>query len=428
MSKLQYLNLNGCTQLEELPRHITNQVSLSELYLKYTRLRELPINIGQLSKSRVMEIGPNQGCFQMQSLPDSMGRLTLLERLVLRNLKVESLPKSLTQLINLQTLEIMNCPISEFTFWSNLKDLQLRRTRVSKISMSDDCCPGLKILKLWENYHLTEVDNLPTAVEDIHVMHSELLRNISCIGGVVNLQYLRLIYCPKLGTLPRLDKLASLKVFRLSGVNKVETIQGLQYCTSLESLKIEGKCWEVSGIESWEHVERLRWLCLQAKKRSAVERCIKTIQKWPDDVVICTKAVAGAGSLLNSSAFPDLSVIHSIANKEFSSDKNIIFDLFNRSSDGNAMMLCLVLNCSFSQSMRFYIDNEAYSTIFAGKVDEGKWALIVVFTQYSERFTAQRFRLYGEVWSGEVERGMVVRGEENSVVEGCRRLLALLPS
>ncbi|XP_059073305.1 disease resistance protein RUN1-like [Cryptomeria japonica] len=260
MSKLEYLNLNECTQLEELPRHTTNQASLSELYLNETRLREPPINIGQLNKLRVMEIGPHGGCFQMQSLPDSMERLTLLEQLVLKNLELQSLPK--------------------FTsLWRNLKEIHLHRafTRVSKMSISDDCCPSLKTLTISDD-HLMEVDTLPTIVEDIWVKRCKLLRNISGIGGIINLQYLRLSHCSELDTLSCFDKLASLKRFTLEGANKVETIQGLQHCTSLEELKIEGKCWEVSGIESWENVKRLRRLRLVAKFRSAVDRCIQTIQ------------------------------------------------------------------------------------------------------------------------------------------------------
>ncbi|GLJ14734.1 hypothetical protein SUGI_0238810 [Cryptomeria japonica] len=371
-----------------------------------------------------MEISSDEGCVQMQSLPDSMERLTLLERLVLRNLEVQSSPKSLKQLINLQTLEINNCPIGEFTFkfWSNLKEIILSTTKVSKISISDDCCPNLKDLTLECNHQLSEVDTLPTSVEHISVWDCELLRNIS-IGSMVNLQYLILKHCPELDTLPSFDKFASLKVFTLQGVNKVETIQGLGHCTSLEELVIEGKCWEVSSIESWEQVQRLSLVHLVAKKRSAVERCIQTIQKWPDYVIICTEAVAGAGSLLSSSAFTNLSVVH----EEFNFYKSIKFD-FNPNSDGNAMMLCLVLNC-VSESMGFYIRNGSLPVV-SGKVEEGKWTLIGVFTQrrLTEWPKIKKVRLWGLERNGVVERGMVVRGEDESVVEGCCHLLALLTS
>ncbi|XP_057815155.2 disease resistance protein RPV1-like [Cryptomeria japonica] len=436
MTKLQYLNLNQCTQLEELPRHITNQVSLSELYLEGTRLRGLPINIGQLSKLRVMEICPDKGCFHVQSFPDSMGSLTLLEQLSLRNLKVLSLPKSLKQLINLWTLKIVNCPMGELDFGqtflgNNLKKIELGETSVSKITISKDCCPHLKILTLYCNNYLTEVNTLPTTVEDILIENCRLLRKISGIGGIVSLQYLWLRYCPNLEKLPRFDKLVSLKVFRLGGRNKVETIQGLQHCTSLERLEIDGgKCWEVSDIESWENVQRLTSVQLIAKKKSAVLPCIQTIQKWPEDITIFTKAVAGAGSFLSSQAFPKLSVVHSFANEEIISyNKNIEFELLNHPSDGNAMMLCLVIKRNSFMRLNISWRNDRNISAFRGwDMEEGKWTWIGVFTQHSECLAARKWCIYGSIMYGEceVEKGMVVRGDEESVVKGFHRLLTLL--
>ncbi|GLJ25363.1 hypothetical protein SUGI_0485650 [Cryptomeria japonica] len=413
MTRLQYLNLYQCKQLKELPRHITNQASLSELYLNGTSLRDLPINIGQLSKLRVMEIGPVEGCFQMQSLPDSMGSLTLLEKLTLKNLEVQALPKLWKQLINLQTLRISDCPIGEMdfgrgpftSFLGNLREISLWGTKVSKITISDDCCPRLKIVDFLFNDHLTEVDSLPTAVEEIRFDSCGLLRNLSCIGGVVNLQTLRLWYCTELETLPSFDKLASLKAFEIKGCSKVETIQGLQHCTSLARLQIECvKCWDVSGTESWEHVQRLKILHLVAKNRTAVLPCIQTIQKWPEEVAICTKAVAGAGSLLNSSAFPNLSVLNSFANNKLD---RIKLNCSNRSFDGNAMMLCFVIECNSSRVW----------------VEEGRWTWIGVVSQHSGELT---FCVSNGKSRVKVEKGMIVGGEEKSVVESFRSLLALL--
>lgn len=50
MTRLLYLGINGSKQLEELPRHVTNQASLTELVCCIERLKELPVNIGQLRK------------------------------------------------------------------------------------------------------------------------------------------------------------------------------------------------------------------------------------------------------------------------------------------------------------------------------------------------------------------------------------------
>ncbi|GLJ08372.1 hypothetical protein SUGI_0087450 [Cryptomeria japonica] len=64
MTKLEYLNFNGCGDLKELPTHITNQINLRELYSECHSLRKLPMDIGQLSKLRVMKIAS-------QVLPES---------------------------------------------------------------------------------------------------------------------------------------------------------------------------------------------------------------------------------------------------------------------------------------------------------------------------------------------------------------------
>ncbi|GLJ35499.1 hypothetical protein SUGI_0713810 [Cryptomeria japonica] len=443
MTKLEYLNLDWCMELEELPHHITNQASLRELYLKGTRLRELPLNIGQLTKLRVLEIHSNEWCFQMQSLPDSMGSLNLLERLELESLKVESLPQSLKQLTNLQLLKIIRCPITELKFGRepfasslcNLKKIFLWNTRVSKISISDSCCPSLRSLRLRHNAHLTEVDTLPTTVEDIQVISCKLLMNINGISDVVNLRELKLSGCPELTALPSFDKLASLEVFKLTGGNKVEKIQGLQECTSLK--KLHCTCWEVPGIENLGQLGRLRRLQLIAKKRSAVETCIQTIQNLPEEIIICTKAVPGAGSILNSSAFPNLCVIDSFANEKFG-----YYHFFpslrlreNCSSNGNAMMLCLVINC-VSPRMPLYIDrhcNDRINRCCKTEVEEGKWILIGVFTQHSRCLTAQNFYIREGISAyyegdNDMEKGMFVRGDKDSVVEAFHRLFTLLGS
>ncbi|XP_059070550.1 disease resistance protein RPV1-like [Cryptomeria japonica] len=103
MTKLEYLNFSNCFKLRNLPGHITKQPALRELYSEKTYLRELPMDIGQLSNLRVLKIGSH---FKIQALPESMGNLNHLEHLALDSLKAQSLPISFTRLINLQTLEI----------------------------------------------------------------------------------------------------------------------------------------------------------------------------------------------------------------------------------------------------------------------------------------------------------------------------------
>ncbi|GLJ38485.1 hypothetical protein SUGI_0784190 [Cryptomeria japonica] len=86
-TKLEYINITTCIQLKELPRHLTNQDFLRELYLApsttnfiatgKTRLRELPINIGQLSRIQKMSIGSKL----LTTFPTSLGDLPSLTTL-----------------------------------------------------------------------------------------------------------------------------------------------------------------------------------------------------------------------------------------------------------------------------------------------------------------------------------------------------------
>ncbi|GLJ27160.1 hypothetical protein SUGI_0532490 [Cryptomeria japonica] len=438
MTKVEYLDLSYSTKLEELPRHITNQASLCELYLTETRLRALPSNIGQLSKLRVLKISSDRRCFgQMQSLPESMGSLKLLEQLELENLQIESLPKSLKQLSNLQTLKIINCPITELdfglrTFTSSLchlKEVEIARTRVSKISISEDCCPCLTTLTMWNNDNLTEVDTVPATVEAIVVDTCDSLRSISGIGGAANLRELTITSCQELNRLPSFEKLASLKFFVMSGGNKVKKIQGLQHCTSMEVLSCI--CWEVPRMESLEHMQRLRRLSLVAKKKSAIDDCIQKLQKWPEELVICTMAVPGAWSLLNSTAFRNLSVLHSFANMEITCSRSRFARMpRKRSSNADAIMLCLLINCR-SPRMPLLISGQS-NILFLTEVDEGKWIWIGVLTQHAGWFIAQdlfisQFGPTGSnLYGNEMEKGFLVRGEEDSVMEAFHSVLALL--
>ncbi|KAH9287876.1 hypothetical protein KI387_031993, partial [Taxus chinensis] len=337
MTKLEYLNLDGCSKLEELPSHITNQVSLRELYLKM--LRELPIDIGQLSKLRVMHIESEL----LRCLPGSIGNLSSLITLEIRCPMLKSVPKSIRQLINLQTLKIgKGCPIEELDFGQgslcNLKEMQLFKTRVSKISISEHCCPSFETLDICYDDNLTEIEALPRTVKYIRLVKCEMVNIIRGIGGLENLEKLILERCPELQELPSLKELASLRKFKVEGCYKVVKIDGLEHCRSLEQLRAETR-WEVPGIQSLEHMERLRTVQLRTNNISAVEPCIRTLKKCPGEIIVCTRSGPDAASqLVNTFASLNLSIVHSIENKEIGSPRFLIWT-------ENAIMICFVTSC-----------------------------------------------------------------------------------
>ncbi|XP_059075566.1 disease resistance protein RPV1 isoform X1 [Cryptomeria japonica] len=433
MTKLEFFRVSECEQLEDLPHHITNQASLRELYLNGTIVRKLPVNIGQFSRLTEMRIGslfltslPTSlgdlcslttlsiwGCPKLECLPDSVGRLNLLKELDIQYVGVRSLPKSVTQLNNLQTLIISNCPINELDFGaaslpfglSNLKMIFFEETEVCRVSISEDCCPCLETLILQNHHHLKEIEALPKTIQSISMINCEMLKNI-----------------------PSFAQLTSLEGFTLGGCYQVEKIEGLENCTRLQTLRVD-TCWEVPGIESLEHMEQLTRVKLTTNRGSAIERCIQTIQKWPDEIEICTRAVPDAASLINSLLSPNnLVVIDSISNQKIESTPKL---LQKHSCNGDAIMLCFVINC-VSAEMAIWASHNGSGYCY--KLYEGRWVWIGFFTQRSSStwFTAEEFSVEGSGGDckeeDQVEKGVIVKGEEHTLVEAFRSLMTILYS
>ncbi|GLJ15771.1 hypothetical protein SUGI_0259690 [Cryptomeria japonica] len=225
ITTLQNLFLSGCLKLQVLPQEITNQVSLKQLHVEDTRLREFPDAFCELRKLEILKIGsplltslPTSlekmfsltrleiiDSLEMEVLPESLESLNMLENLYLELLGIKSLPKSFGKLANLQTLEISGCPISELHFGSesacslgNLKVINLSETNVTMISISEGCCPGLETLQLRQNDYLREIAALPSRVKMIELSDCQVLNNIRGVYGLSNLQNLEISGCPEL--------------------------------------------------------------------------------------------------------------------------------------------------------------------------------------------------------------------------------------
>ncbi|XP_057825177.1 disease resistance protein RUN1 isoform X1 [Cryptomeria japonica] len=428
MTKLEYLDIESCNRLsEELPRHITNQASLTELSC---RLREVPVNIDQLTKLQRMNISGTMltslptsvgdlssltslriwNSPKLECLPDSLGRLNLLQHLDIACKGVKSLPKSARQLINLQTLKISSCSLREFDLGAGLftclKEIQLIGTEVSKISIS---CPSLEILTLWDNRHLIGIEVPPNKLQRISLARS-----------------------PELDVLPSFAQSAFLREFKLEGCYRVKKIQGLEHCRELEELTTETR-WEEAGIESLERMHRLRIVRLKAVSRSGVEGCIQSMQKWPrEDIIVCAQAVPDASALVKSFALPNLSVVDSFTKRKIMSDPSL-----KCPSAARCILVCFVLNCESPKTSLHLAcskENEEHKTYlwnYPGIVlEKGKWVWIALFTQHSEfhkeisRHTQSRVHIIGGYhafgylpFEGEVEKGLIVTGEEERVWE-----------
>ncbi|GLJ27322.1 hypothetical protein SUGI_0536180 [Cryptomeria japonica] len=431
MSNLEYLSLTCCYQLEELPRHITNQVSLRELHLEHMwNLREIPVKIDQLNKLQKLCVGGDlltslpaslgdlssltaleiTNSTSMECLPDSLGRLSLLERLEIDDLGVKSLPESISQLTNLESLWICRCPISELDLGvgsfssslSKLKTIELSdNDLLSKICISKDCCAGLETLTVEKNRNLTEIKELPSSVRNLVITR-----------------------CPKLSALPSFAELTSLREFEKIGCYQVKKIEGLNHCRELEALKAY-TWWEMPNIESLEYMERLRVLHLTGMRKSVVEGCIQSMEKWPGEIIVSTRAVRNAASLVNSLAIPTLSVVDSCSNVQTERKQGPKL-VFEQPTNGNAIIVCFVVRTPGGAQM-IGVSGDSFSTLSSyAKVEEGAWVWIGLFTQRSKWYTSNAYeaRFSGE--NGIVEKGLVAMVEEDRVTEVLRRLLAVM--
>ncbi|XP_057846501.2 disease resistance protein RPV1-like [Cryptomeria japonica] len=218
------LEIKLCKKLECLPNSLENLSSLTNITISCCpELQRLPDSLGDLSSFTNLQI---VYCNNLERLPDSLGDLSSLTNLSIKGCPklerqgVKSLPKSIRQLNNLQELNLSMCPISELDFGaaslSNLKKIYLGETEVCRISFSEDSCPHLESLGIFENKHLEEIEALPKTLQTIVLVLSEMLKSIPSLAGFT-----------------------SLRGFCLRGCDGIEKIEGLEGCTSLQVLKAE---------------------------------------------------------------------------------------------------------------------------------------------------------------------------------------------
>ncbi|XP_059064097.1 disease resistance-like protein DSC1 [Cryptomeria japonica] len=327
-----------------------------------------------------------QGCSEFQRFPKSIGCLRHLKKIVVSyGSKLKNLPEEFCLLQSLEQLELNGPELSSlpksFGDLRNLRHLDLHNcSKLKRLPIS------FKELTLLQHISLDGCFNL--------ALESNILENMT------KLECLKIQGCDQLEELPRhitnqasLTELScSIKSLREVPVNigqlsKLQTIS----IGALEELRAHTR-WEEAGIESLEYVERLRRVELQAFGRSGVEGCIQNIQKWPKEITVCTRAVPDASAL---------------------SPKN-----------------SLRLACTTENTERkIYISSYDWM-----ELEKGKWVWAALFTQYSlfhniiSRDAGSRVPLVkaGKVEEGEVERGLLVMGEEERVKEAFTRLLASL--
>ncbi|XP_059072539.1 disease resistance protein RUN1 isoform X2 [Cryptomeria japonica] len=398
IGNLEYLNFGGCRKLEQLPNKITHQVRLRELKATYTSIREVPSDIGELRKLEVLEIGSRF----LASLPYSLGNLSSLTRLELRN------------------CEMLNC-LPDFSGPLNmLKRISIEYTSVSTISISGDSCPSLEYIDLRGNDHLVDIQSLPTSVRRLQVLDCKTLKKATGLGGLANLQLLSIVRCPELNELPSFADFHSLKEIQIRDCDEIVEIEGLEKSRSLETLEVVQTSWKSQGIQSLEGLEKLKRLVMAAENRSALRPCIQTIKKWPGEMVICGRAVSGAESALDSLSFPTLSIVRSLERSSILNNWNEWKVECRKMHASDAAVVCLLVNSITNCTC--WLSFSGWTTM---PLKEGKWVLVGVLRQGCGDIVSATAEILAGEGGGEVERGILLVGEEGIVLETFTRLWTL---
>ncbi|TVU32977.1 hypothetical protein EJB05_24745, partial [Eragrostis curvula] len=198
LKTMVHLDMSGCSLIRELPGSLGNLTSLQHLDLsKCPNLNKMPESIGELGCLIHLDLS---GCSGMSVLPVSLGELKSMVHLNMSGCSlIRELPGSLGNLTSLQHLDLSRC--------SNLKEIP------------ESLCSLTQLRHLNLSY-CSKIERIPEAV-----------------GSLFNLQYIGMSFCRQIHELPEsFTDLRNLLHLNLAGYSFLKGLQralrgltGLQY-------------------------------------------------------------------------------------------------------------------------------------------------------------------------------------------------------
>jgi len=150
LTNLTDLNLSG-NQLTELPPELFHLTKLTRLNLSQNDLTELPQEICKLINLTALYLGGNQ----LTKLPPEICQLTGLTRLSLSGNKLTALPSDIIHLIGLVKISLRGNQLTqlppEIIQLPNLNDLDIRRNKLTELPPELFHLPKLETLELNDN-------------------------------------------------------------------------------------------------------------------------------------------------------------------------------------------------------------------------------------------------------------------------------------
>ncbi|XP_002523460.4 disease resistance protein RUN1-like isoform X2 [Ricinus communis] len=208
-TNLEYINLNGCHSLVEIPSSIQYLHNLNELILSgCVELQTVP-SLVHLESLENLDIS---GCLNLKSPPAVPRGIKILRLDDCRfGLEVQEWSASLELLDNLQELSMIRCE-NLFSLPSLVRLESLRHLNLSG-------CSGLKMLP-----------DIPRGIENLHLDSTGLAEWSPSILFLNNLKMLSTAYCMDLRSLPSKIELNSIEKLNLAGcrnLNKFPEINAI---------------------------------------------------------------------------------------------------------------------------------------------------------------------------------------------------------
>ncbi|KAF7390269.1 hypothetical protein HZH68_012126 [Vespula germanica] len=150
-----YLKWN---KLTTLPPWIIELFNVTNLYIYGNLIKELPVELGNMSQLTVLDLSANK----LKEIPSSIGNLINIESLLFNDNYIKKLPMEMSQLHNLEVLSLSGNEFVALPEWlgslpklkelnadnNYLKELPNRLTLAPKVSVISVCSNRLKYLPL----------------------------------------------------------------------------------------------------------------------------------------------------------------------------------------------------------------------------------------------------------------------------------------
>ncbi|CAN1264429.1 Disease resistance protein L6 [Linum perenne] len=302
LESLKYLNMSGCSSVEELP-DLSGLGKIESLDIK---IRTAP----DFSQCRNLEWIDLDGCWNLQYL-GGLWKLSNLRKLVLNyssscnSLLVEGEDVSSTGFplpSSLNSLEISDLEsLPNFANLNNLTELKLKKFQVPEIQGLGDLIM-LETLEIYDALNLINLDGLESLshLKTLNLEDCLVLEKLPIsLVNLTKLQELSIKKCRQLAEVMGLERLEALRSLSMTYCSSITKFPDLSALTNLKTLDITGCTGliEVMGIGRLESLRKLNMSCCGSVKELPDLSGLRNMISL--DISECNqlKEVTGIGSL-----------------------------------------------------------------------------------------------------------------------------------